>query len=74
VDFEQLKKKAKEIVDERGGVEALKEDANELKDIAEREGTLADKAKAAAAALKEAGAHHEGGAAPPASQRSDPQQ
>jgi hypothetical protein len=56
VDFKKLTDKAKDLVDKRGGTDALKEDAVELKDIATGEGSLADKAKAAAEVLKDAGA------------------
>jgi hypothetical protein len=64
VDFNQLKKKAKQLVDERGGAESLKADAKELKEIAKRKGTLADKAKAAAEAIKKPGPHGPGEAGP----------
>ena len=59
VDFGNLKKiadKAKEQVDKRGGAESVKEDAGELKDIAQGKGSLKDKAKAAGEAIKEPGA------------------
>jgi hypothetical protein len=59
MDIGKLAGKAKEIIDERGGIEALKEDAAELKEIATGEGSLTDKAKAAAEALKEPGAAEE---------------
>ena len=62
MDFSKLSKKAKDVIDQRGGMEALKEDAEELKDIAAGEGTLSDKAKAAAEAIKEPGAHEHGSA------------
>jgi hypothetical protein len=48
--------KAKKTVDDRGGIQALKEDAEELKDVAKGKGSLADKAKGAAAAVKDPGA------------------
>jgi len=48
--------KAKDEVDKRGGTEALKEDAEELKEIAKGEGSVTDKAKAAADAVKDPGA------------------
>ena len=48
--------KAKDEVDKRGGTDALKEDAEELKDIAKGEGSVTDKAKKAAKAVKEPGA------------------
>jgi hypothetical protein len=56
--------KAKKTVDDRGGVQALKEDAEELRGVAKSEGSLADKAKGAAAAIKDPGAP---GEQPPAS-------
>ena len=56
MNLKSLFNKGKKIVDERGGVDALKEDANELKDIAKGKGSLSDKAKGAAAAIKEPGA------------------
>jgi hypothetical protein len=52
----QLASKAREIVQRRGGTESLKEDAEELKGIASGSGSAADKAKAAAEALKDPGA------------------
>ena len=48
--------RAKDEVDKRGGTEALKEDAAELKDIAKGEGSVADNAKKAADAIKDPGA------------------
>ena len=64
----KLASAAKRMVDKRGGTEALKKDAQELKDIAKGQGSLSDKAKAAAGALKDPGAR--GGAAPDAGQQS----
>lgn len=57
--------KAKKTVDERGGVQSLKEDAEELKDVAKGKGSLTDKAKGAAAAIKDPGAPGEKPKAPP---------
>lgn len=48
--------KLKEMVSRRGGTEGLKEDAEEVRDIARGEGSLTDKAKEAAEALKDPGA------------------
>jgi hypothetical protein len=48
--------KAKKTIDDRGGIESLKGDAQELKDIAAGKGSIKDKAKDAAAAIKEPGA------------------
>ncbi len=56
MNLKSLFNKGKKIVDERGGVDSLKEDATELKDIAKSKGSLTDKAKDAAAAVKDPGA------------------
>ena len=56
VDFKKLGDRAKDLIEKRGGTDALKQDAAELKDIAKGKGSLSDKAKAAAAALKHEGA------------------
>ena len=55
MDLGKLVDEAKELVEERGGVDALKEDAEELKDIATGDGSVVDKAKAAAEAVKDPG-------------------
>jgi hypothetical protein len=64
MDLRRLASKAKEIVDKRGGMQSVKEDAEELKDIAGGGGSLGDKTKAATAAVKDPGAA--GPEAPPA--------
>ena len=64
MDLKSLFNKGKKIVDERGGVDSLKEDAEELKKIATSKGSISDKAKEAAAAIKDPGAP--GGDAKPA--------
>jgi hypothetical protein len=64
VKFEKLALRAKKMVDQRGGLESLKADAAQLKDIAKGEGTMSEKAKAAAQAIKTPGADGEGDAAP----------
>jgi hypothetical protein len=56
MDFGKLFKRGKKVVDDRGGVDALKEDATELKDVATKKEGLAEKAKDAAAAIKDPGA------------------
>jgi hypothetical protein len=59
VNFRNIRKiadKAKDQVEKRGGSDALKEDAEELKGIAKGEGSLKDKAKAAGEAIKDPGA------------------
>ena len=55
-NLKKVADKAKEQVDKRGGTEALKEDAAELKGIAKGKGSLKDKAKAAGKAIKDPGA------------------
>jgi hypothetical protein len=55
MDFKKLANKAKETIDKRGGVESLKADAEELKRAAKGKGSLSDKAKAAAQAIKDPG-------------------
>ena len=47
-----------ELAQQRGGTQAAKEDAQELRDISQEQGSATDKAKAAAAAIREPGAHH----------------
>ena len=56
VNFKKLSTQAKNLVDKRGGTDALKQDAEQLKEIAKGKGSFSDKAKAAAAALKDPGA------------------
>ena len=56
MDWNKLAGQAKKMIDKRGGIESVKEDALELKDIASEKGSLADKAKDAAEALKDPGA------------------
>jgi hypothetical protein len=64
MDFKSLTRRAKRLIDKRGGTDSLKEDADELRDIARGKGSMSDKAKAAADAVKEPGAPHEPPAAP----------
>jgi hypothetical protein len=71
MDLKKLGQQAKNLVDKRGGSESVKEDADELKDIAKGQGSLADKAKAAVQAIKEPGADDEQPAAPVAAEASD---
>jgi hypothetical protein len=56
MDLKKFTSKAKDVVDKRGGTESVKEDAGELKDIFKGKGSLGDKAKAAAKAVKDPGA------------------
>jgi hypothetical protein len=55
MDLKRLAGKARELVDKRGGPEALKQDAEELKRIATGPGKATDKAKAAFEAVKDPG-------------------
>ena len=65
VNFRRLADQAKKIVDKRGGTDSVKEDAEELKDIATGRGSMKDKAKAAADAVKEPGKPYGEGQKPP---------
>jgi hypothetical protein len=56
VNFRRIVDQAKKAVNKRGGTDALKEDAEELKDIAKGKGSFKDKAKDAGKAIKEPGA------------------
>jgi hypothetical protein len=56
MDLGRLAKRAKEQIDRRGGTESLKEDADELRSIANSKGSSGDKARRAADALREPGA------------------
>ena len=51
-----LTEKAKAMFQKRGGTEAAKADAQELKDVHKSEGSMSDKAKDAGEALKDPGA------------------
>jgi len=55
MDLSKLTDKAKKLIDKRGGMDSVKEDATELKDIATGEGSVTDKAKAAVDAVKDPG-------------------
>ena len=57
MNLKGLFNKGKKIIDERGGVESLKADAQEVAKIAKGKGSLSDKAKEAAAAIKDPGAN-----------------
>jgi hypothetical protein len=65
MDWKKLADQAKAVVDKRGGSQSVKEDAEELKDIAQGQGSMSDKLKSAAEAIKEPGAHQGPGANPP---------
>ena len=56
MDLNKLTEKAKQMFDKRGGTQAAKEDATELKDIARKDESVTDKAKDAAAAIEDPGA------------------
>lgn len=56
MDLNTLADEARKLIDDRGGLDALRDDAMELKDIATGEGSVTDKAKAAVEAVKDPGA------------------
>ena len=64
VDFKRLTDRAKDVVEKRGGKDALKDDMQELRNIAKGQGSLKEKAMAAKDALKDPG--REGRAQPAA--------
>jgi hypothetical protein len=55
VNLSSLTQQAKRFVKKRGGVDSLKGDAEELKDIVSGRGSAVDKAKQAAEALQDPG-------------------
>jgi hypothetical protein len=59
-----LVNRAKDLVQKRGGSEALKADADELKDIAKSDASMSEKAKQSADALKDPGAKDTGATDP----------
>ena len=65
MDLKRLADRAKGLIEKRGGTDSMKEDAAELKEIAQGPGGLTDKAKEAAEAIKEPGADE---AVPPAAE------
>ena len=71
MDLKRLGQQAKSLIDKRGGTESVKEDAEELKDIAKGPGSLADKAKAAVGAIKDPGDDDAPASAAPAAQASE---
>ena len=52
----KLAGRAKKMIDKRGGMQSVKDDAMELKHIVGEKGSMGQKAKEAAAALKDPGA------------------
>ena len=56
MDLKRLTNRAKDLVEKRGGADSVKQDAGELRDVARGEGSLKDKTKAAAEAIKQPGA------------------
>jgi hypothetical protein len=61
MDLNRLTSRAKHLFAKRGGTDAAKKDAQELKDIARSNASLGDKAKAGFEALKDPGAAGPGG-------------
>ena len=57
MNWKAMADKAKQTFQQRGGSKAAKEDAEELRNIVQGQGSVADKAKEAAAAIREPGAH-----------------
>jgi hypothetical protein len=57
MSWKAMADKARQVFQQRGGSQAAKEDAEELRNVARGQGSVADKAKQAAAAIREPGAH-----------------
>jgi hypothetical protein len=60
--YQRIARIAKDAIDKRGGVQALKQDMHEVADAAKGKGSLKEKAKAAAEALKQPGSATQGDA------------
>jgi hypothetical protein len=56
MDWKRLADRAKQVVDKRGGPQSVKEDAEELLDIAKNRDSTSDKFKEAVEAIREPGA------------------
>jgi len=65
VNFKKLADRAKDVVEKRGGPEALKADAKELGDIAKGKGTLKEKAARAKDAVADQGKRGRDAEVPP---------
>ena len=59
VNLKKIADMAKDQIDKRGGTDALKEDLSEVGDAVKGKGSVTDKAKKAAAAVKEPGKNEE---------------
>jgi len=55
MDWKLIAGRAKQVVEKRGGTESVKQDAEELRNIAQGEGTVSEKLGRAAKAIKEPG-------------------
>ena len=64
--FNRIADKARQILDRRGGMDALKEDLQEVKAAAAGRGSFKDKARAAAEAVKTPGRNPQQPGAPDA--------
>jgi hypothetical protein len=56
MDMNKLFRRAKKVVDDRGGTDALKKDAEEVAAVARGKGSAGDKLKEAADRVKDPGA------------------
>ena len=65
MDWKRMADRAKQVIDKRGGSQSVKEDAEELLDIAKNRDSTSDKFKEAVEAIREPGAGpHETGREP----------
>src|SRR5437764_13736380 len=61
MDWKRAADRARDVIQKRGGTESLEEDAEELRGIARGPGSLSEKAREAAEAMKEPGARRQQG-------------
>ena len=64
--------KAKELFTRRGGTEAAKQDAQEVRDVAQSDASMGDKAKEGFEAVKDPGAPGEGEGQRPSAEEQGP--
>jgi polyhydroxyalkanoate synthesis regulator phasin len=62
MDLKKMVDKAKDMVEDRGGTDALKEDAQEVADAVKEKGSITDKAKDVVEAVKDPGSNDDPGA------------
>jgi hypothetical protein len=72
MDWQAMVDKVKQVFQQRGGTQAAKEDAQELRDVSQEQGSTTDKARDAAQAIREPGAPSPGAQSPAAGDTQSP--